>query len=277
LACIRLERTLKILREIWRQRADLSNEAIESLVRAGISRHDGASARCSVSNRLDQPSASCPFTPPSTTPSTSSVISHPAARCASSAKTLSKRGELLPQPEPELGLPSSPGPNLVRVTTPGRRFGIGDIASIGGYWHHWNISAPRGIVETRPYLDARVIALALSLPLDSSYPPRPFKPVLAAALADAVRSSIINRNYKPNFSRRRSGYSRHQAWLERLVGEAPIDDTIIDRTVLLDSVNKAAMGLFHDAQSLGRLRMTLTYLMWLSRRNSRGASRRQVV
>ncbi len=36
------------------------------------------------SNRRDQPSASCPFTPPSKTPSTSSAISSPAARSASS-------------------------------------------------------------------------------------------------------------------------------------------------------------------------------------------------
>ena len=37
--------------------------------------------------------------------STSSAISHPAARFASSEKKLSRRGELLPQPEPKLGLP----------------------------------------------------------------------------------------------------------------------------------------------------------------------------
>jgi IS1 family transposase len=47
----------------------------------------------------------CPFTPSSKTLSPSSAISHPAARSASSEKTLSGRGELRPQPEPELGLP----------------------------------------------------------------------------------------------------------------------------------------------------------------------------
>jgi hypothetical protein len=74
-------------------------------LRIRISRFAGASARCSVSNRPDQLNASCPFTPPSTTRSTSSAISHPAARSASSEKKLSRRGALLPQPEPELGLP----------------------------------------------------------------------------------------------------------------------------------------------------------------------------
>src|SRR3984957_14780600 len=40
-------------------------------------RHD-ANARCSGSNRPDQPNGSCPFMPSSTTPSTSSAISRPA-------------------------------------------------------------------------------------------------------------------------------------------------------------------------------------------------------
>jgi transposase-like protein len=48
--------------------------------RIRINRHDGVSARSSVSNRPDQPNGSFPFTPPSTTHSTSSVISLPAAR-----------------------------------------------------------------------------------------------------------------------------------------------------------------------------------------------------
>ena len=74
-------------------------------LRIRTSRHDGESARCSVSNRPAQLSASCPFTLSSKTLSTSSVISHPAARSASSEKKLSRRGELLPQPEPELRLP----------------------------------------------------------------------------------------------------------------------------------------------------------------------------
>ena len=54
--------------------------------RIRINRHDDASVRCSGSNRPAQLSASCPFTPPFTTRSTSSVISHPAARFASSER-----------------------------------------------------------------------------------------------------------------------------------------------------------------------------------------------
>ena len=67
--------------------------------RIRINRHDGASAKCSGSNRPDQPSASCPFTPPFTTRSTSSVISHPAARFASYETKRSGRGEPPLRPE----------------------------------------------------------------------------------------------------------------------------------------------------------------------------------
>src|SRR5579864_3812467 len=87
-------------------------------LRIRTSRHDGASARCSVSNRPDQPNASCPFTPPSKTLSTSSAISHPTARSASSEKKLSGRGELRQPHELELGRADFPRPIQVHVTEP---------------------------------------------------------------------------------------------------------------------------------------------------------------
>ena len=83
-----------------------------------INRLDDASARCSVSNRPDQPNDSCPFTPPSKTRSTSNAISHPAARSASSETKRSGRGEPPPRPEAQLRLPIFTRPNLVRVTAP---------------------------------------------------------------------------------------------------------------------------------------------------------------
>ena len=52
------------------------------------------------------------------THSTSSAISPPAARFASSETKRSGRGEPPPQPEHELGLPNCAGPNSVRVTAP---------------------------------------------------------------------------------------------------------------------------------------------------------------
>jgi hypothetical protein len=87
-------------------------------LRIHISRRDGASARCSVSNRPDQPNDSCLFMPPSKTLSMSSAISHPAARSASCERKPSGRGELLRRPEPEVRLTILARPNMVPVTTP---------------------------------------------------------------------------------------------------------------------------------------------------------------
>src|SRR4029077_2184143 len=87
-------------------------------LRIRTSRHDGASARCSVSNRPDQLNASYPFTPASKTLSTSSAISHPAARSASSEKKLSGLGELRQPHEFELGRADFPRPIQVHVTEP---------------------------------------------------------------------------------------------------------------------------------------------------------------
>jgi transposase-like protein len=74
---------------------------IEQRIR--INRHEGANARCSGSNRPDQPSASCLFTRLSTTHSTSNAISPHAPRSASSETKRSGRGEPPPRSEPGTG------------------------------------------------------------------------------------------------------------------------------------------------------------------------------
>ena len=86
--------------------------------RIRISLCDGASARCSASNRQDQPSASSPLTPPSITLLMSSAILHPAPRSESSETKRSTRGGLRPQPESQLKLPRFTPPIRVPVTAP---------------------------------------------------------------------------------------------------------------------------------------------------------------
>ena len=89
----------------WDCRLAMSRACVRTIgPRIRISRFDDVSARCSASNRPDQHNASCLFTPPSTTPSTSSAISHPVTRSASSEAKRSKRGEPRRQDDPELGL-----------------------------------------------------------------------------------------------------------------------------------------------------------------------------
>jgi hypothetical protein len=85
-------------------------------LRIRTSRHDGESARCSASNRPDQPNVSCPFTPPSKTLSTFNAISPPAARFASSETKRSGRGELRRPHELKVGRDNFPRPIQVHVT-----------------------------------------------------------------------------------------------------------------------------------------------------------------
>jgi transposase-like protein len=87
-------------------------------LRIRTSRHGGASARCSVSNRRDQLNASCQLMPPSKTLSTSSAISHPAARSASCETKRSGRGEPPPRPEAQRAFQTSRRRNQVGVTAP---------------------------------------------------------------------------------------------------------------------------------------------------------------
>src|SRR5271165_1429355 len=103
----------------WDCRLALSRACGRTIgLRIRISRRDDANARRSGSNRPDQPNGSCPFMPPSTTRSTSSAISPPAKRSASSETKRSGRGEARRQHEPEPGLPDFASQIQVRVTTP---------------------------------------------------------------------------------------------------------------------------------------------------------------
>jgi probable HAF family extracellular repeat protein len=88
--------------------------------------------RCSASNRPVPRNGSYPFTPPSKTLSTSSAISHPAARSASSARKRSGRGEPPPRPESESGSPIFRRPNSVRVTARSAALGINDNGDVVG-------------------------------------------------------------------------------------------------------------------------------------------------
>jgi hypothetical protein len=60
--------------------------------RTRISRPDDGSAKCRGSRVRDQPSGSCPSTPPPTTPSTFSVISPPPARTEPSERRRCRSG-----------------------------------------------------------------------------------------------------------------------------------------------------------------------------------------
>jgi hypothetical protein len=150
----------------------------------------------------------------------------------------------------------------------GHPFSASDVATIAGDWHHWHVAVPRGLVEARPFFDTRLVAAALALPARLHAAPHPMKPVLSAALAGVVPPQILDRARKANFNATLAGFGRHQSWLEDLIRRSPVDDRIMDRRVLAACVDDVTLGIFRDAPSVGRLRMTLTFLMWLNQRDA---------
>lgn len=150
----------------------------------------------------------------------------------------------------------------------GHMFGVADMEFVVGDWFNWNIAAPLGMSIAQPYFDTRVMALGLGFPARLHERPRPMKPVLAAAMRGVLPDKILHRSRKAHFNSLITGFARHQEWLERLAQEAPLEDGVIDRGVLLDSLNKVALNVFKDALTLGRLEMTLAYLKWLADRDA---------
>ncbi len=143
-----------------------------------------------------------------------------------------------------------------------------DIALNVGEWYRWYIGSPHGINITHPFWDTRVISLVLGLPKILQAVPEQSKPALAAAIRDVLPEKIVRRSRKSHFGELLAGYARHQDALETLIMESDVDREMIDKAVLLDCLRKAALGLFGDGVGAARLRITLSYLSWLSNMNA---------
>jgi asparagine synthase (glutamine-hydrolysing) len=143
-------------------------------------------------------------------------------------------------------------------------FNVRDIAFSVGEWYRWYIGSPHGINITHPFWDARIISLVLGLPKMLQAVPEQSKPVLAAAVSDLLPEKIIRRGRKSHFGELLGGYARHQEALERLILDSPVDTEMIDKTILLDCLRKASLGIFGQGVGAARLRITLSYLSWLS-------------
>ena len=147
-------------------------------------------------------------------------------------------------------------------------FNARDIAFSVGEWYRWYIGSPHGINITHPFWDTRVISLVLGLPKILQAVPEQSKPALAAAIGDVLPEKIVRRSRKSHFGELLAGYARHQDALETLIMESDVDREMIDKAVLLDCLRKAALGIFGDGVGAARLRITLSYLSWLSNMNA---------
>ncbi|MBV9634761.1 MAG: hypothetical protein JOZ40_09025, partial [Methylobacteriaceae bacterium] len=129
------------------------------------------------------------------------------------------------------------------------------------------LAAPRGIALAHPFLDPRVMRLALGVQCRLQAPSALRKPLLAEAMRGVLPEAIrTRRSTRPFNEILYPGYSRNLAKLRRLINSPPIDDLgMIDRKVLIDCVEKAALGAAMPSR-LRRLNETLSLITWLSMR-----------
>lgn len=137
-----------------------------------------------------------------------------------------------------------------------------------GDWLTWYAGLPNGVTMSRPFFDPRVVTLALGLPRALHAEPWPMKPVLAAALRDVLPEKILLRSRKVHFGIFINGMARRGSDLAAMVRDAPIDNDVLDKAALLDALDKATLGLHQNQWTVGRLRIALAYLSWLSTRQA---------
>jgi asparagine synthase (glutamine-hydrolysing) len=140
----------------------------------------------------------------------------------------------------------------------------------GGQFNRVHLAAPQGMMVTHPFLDPRVLSLGVGTWSRLSSPPLGGqKPILAAAMRGILPDCILNRPYKGHFNEAfYTGLSRNLPRLEALVEDAPVDDLgFLDKAILLDCLQRAALGNAGDAGALLPLNGTLSLLLWLAHRD----------
>jgi asparagine synthase (glutamine-hydrolysing) len=132
-----------------------------------------------------------------------------------------------------------------------------------------HLAAPHGMMLTHPFFDRR--AYSLGLGIKSRVRPKPGggqKPILAAAMRGILPECILNRPLKGHFNESYFvGLSRNRAFLESLVEQAPVDDLgFLDKTILIDCLQRAALGNAGDATTMLHFEGVLSLLLWLTQR-----------
>jgi asparagine synthase (glutamine-hydrolysing) len=137
-----------------------------------------------------------------------------------------------------------------------------------GDFYRLNTAAPRGMMLTHPFRDPRVLSLGLGIQARvRPQPGRGLKPILAAAMRGILPECILRRPGKghsnePYFL----GLSRNLRRMETLVEEAPVDELgFLDKAVLLDCLQRAALGNAGDAPTMLAMDRTFALLHWLTR------------
>lgn len=129
----------------------------------------------------------------------------------------------------------------------------------------WAVAAPLGLSLAHPFLDPRVIGLALGIQLRVPPEPGPMKPVLTHALRDVLPPQVTQRRAKGSFDEVFFlGLRRHLPALEALIRETPLDDLgVLDRAALVRGLEVASLG-GATAPQLQGLCLSLAAVGWLA-------------
>jgi len=128
------------------------------------------------------------------------------------------------------------------------------------------LGAPEGILIAHPFLDPRVICLALGIRARFRQAPGRTKPLLAEAMRGVLPEKIRRRerNRRADASRFAT-LAENLPALESMVRHSPVDDLeILDKRVLIDCLRRAAAGAGRSPAGALRLGTTLSLLAWFS-------------
>jgi len=128
------------------------------------------------------------------------------------------------------------------------------------------LGAPERIMISHPFLDPRVICLALGIRARFRQAPGRTKPLLAEAMRGMLPEKIRRRerNGRADASRFAT-LAENLPALETMVRHSPVDDLeILDKRVLIDCLRRAATGVGRSPAGAVRLGTTLSLLAWLS-------------
>jgi asparagine synthase (glutamine-hydrolysing) len=148
---------------------------------------------------------------------------------------------------------------------------LAKIASRTGDLGRWYVSAPHGILVEHPFLDPRLLCFMLGVHAKVAPQPRGTpKPILVEAVKGLLPDAIRLRNKAGFFNEPYfRGVARHAAGLERLVDSDSLPGPHwLDPSALLACLRQSALGIGNDRIQMDRLNVTLSWLRWLSLRQS---------
>ena len=128
----------------------------------------------------------------------------------------------------------------------------------------WSLGAPRGVHVAHPFLDPRVLCYGLGMKTRMEADPHGQKPVLAKGVKGILPDKILHRRRKGDFDRVYGlGLARNLEGLRAMVESSPLaENGMFDKGVLLDCLQRAALGASGRGEGTHRLNLTLSLIKW---------------